>query len=408
MSRPPFLALFALTLSGCLSIPLRSDSADAEPVPDLVMSRPPHSFVRGLGMNSISEDGNTSLGWEKHYGVQLIRASDYSVIEKFYEEDRSQLKFERDVGETTGYIQGAGFFDNNTWYFGVVPNDKDETGKRRMARRIDIHIRSIQPPREIAKYSFPWSNHARLIANKNHFAYIDDGLWENFKSVGVLVDWRTEAHYPIDTVHNTRGLTFYKLTGSSRVLSTYPLKDIINSGVFLVDPFSQQKEQLERHIFLSPDERYGIDLGDGRCKLRKFPKREVAPLDDKQIVGYCSGSLPKKDAWKYPVAFLDDGKFFVIALKNSFRVYRMEPFQLEFEGKMASSILSVNLSKNGMLATSDNEGSVRVWDVMKKQIIGQHRFDALPSSILFSPNGDQLYVIDRNLNVFQLPKRGAD
>jgi hypothetical protein len=403
-------SLIAFVLLGCLSIPVGVDPAGVEPVPDLVMSRPPLLFDPGIGNASITEDGNTLLRWGEYNGVVLLRISDYSIAEKFYEKDKSQLKFEGDAGVPTGYIQGAGFFDNNMWYFGVLPRDKDGKGERHAVERIDIHIRSIQPSREIAKYSFPWNSHAALIANKNHFAFIADKLRENFKSDGVLVDWRTGAHYPINTEYDSRGVTLYKLTDSNRVLSTYRLKDRIDSGVLLVDPFSPQKERLERHVFFSPDERYGIDLGSGRCKLRKFTGREVAPLDDKQIVGYCSGSLPRIDAWDYPifpVEFSEDGKLFVIAVKNNFHVYRVEPFQLEFEGKMAGNILSVNLSKNGILATNDNEGFVRVWDVMKKKIIGQLRVSD-SSSILFSQNGDQLYVINSALNVFQIPKRGME
>jgi WD40 repeat protein len=423
MFRSPFLALLALALSGCLSIPVGSDPAAVEPVADLVTARTPHPLDESAGISSISEDGNTFLAWLEDNGVVLLRTSDYSIIEKFYERDRSQLRYERDTGTPTGYIQGAGFFDNNTWYFGVVPNDKNEKGERRTVERIDIHIRSIHPPHEIAKYSFPWWNQDQLVANKDHFAIISDKLIEKFKAEGILVDWRTGKHYPLNMPSHLFKSVFIgvikypniiKLTDSSRILAEN--FDGKKNQWYLFDPLNSQKELLERHLFLSPDERYGIDFGVGRCKLRKFPGRKVAPLNDKQIIGYCSGSLPKKDAWEYPVAFSGDGKFFVIAVKDSFRVYRMEPFQLELEGKAHGDIQAVKFSENGLLATSDEKGFIRVWDVMNKQIIGQRKFHLPgneekpypPAVMLFHPDGDRLFVAYHYLEAFQLPKRGAD
>ncbi|MCL2591186.1 MAG: hypothetical protein FWD67_10025, partial [Betaproteobacteria bacterium] len=159
------------------------------------------------------------------------------------------------------------------------------------------------------------------------------------------------------------------------------------------------------------------DMGGARCKLRKFPGREIAPLNDKEIVGYCSDKLSLfKDLEKYEVAFSPDGKYFVFAFEHNFRVYRVEPFQLELEGKTIGNILKIKLSENGMLATDDSKGFVRVWDIVEKRIVGQHRYydpgdkdsEASLVSMLFHPNGDKFYVIHDHLNVFQLPKRATE
>ncbi|MCL2591362.1 MAG: hypothetical protein FWD67_10945 [Betaproteobacteria bacterium] len=131
MFRPPLyaLTLIALLLSGCPSMPVEHDPIEAVSVPELEMVRLPYTLERLIGSIVISEDGNTFLGWGKYGGVVLFHQNDYSIIEKHYERDMSNLKHERDTGIPTGYIQNAGFFDNNTWFFGVVPDDKNEPRK---------------------------------------------------------------------------------------------------------------------------------------------------------------------------------------------------------------------------------------------------------------------------------------
>jgi len=240
------LPLVALLLSGCPSIPVEPDPIEAVSVPELEMVRPSYPLDTGVSFVSISEDGNTFLSWGKHDGVVLFRQSDYSIIERYYEEDKSQLKFEGDIGTPTGYIQNAGFFDNNTWYFDVTPY----IVKDPMANHIDIHIRSIQPPREIAKYSFSWVNNDKLIANKNHFVVIRQT--PSSHNAVTLVDWRTGAHHSITIPPflSEAGIMWSRrydnpltLTDNSRILA----KDSYKKGYywFFFDPFTQQKHLLD-------------------------------------------------------------------------------------------------------------------------------------------------------------------
>ena len=423
------LPLVALLLSGCPSMPVEPDTIEAISVPELEMVRPPYKFDRLITSFSISEDGNTFIGWGKHDGVILFRQSDYSIIEEYYDIDKSQLKYEGDDGRPTGHIHNAGFFNNNTWYFGVVPKKIDG----RIGEHIDIHIRSIQPPREIAKYSFSWGGGDKLIANKNHFVVIRESA---VNETVMLVDWRTGAHHSltippflyeavfIGVMRYPNPLT---LTDSSRILA----KDSYKKGYywFLFDPFTQQKRlfdpsteqkgKLERDAIISPSERYVIDLGESRCKLRKFPAHETVPLKDQEIIGFCSDKFSKIEEWEKPITFFSlDEKFFVIAFRRNIRVYRTEPFQLEFEGNTSGYIYKARLSENGLLATGDGKGFVRVWDIKAKKAVGQHRFfdpgneerDFSPS-LVFHPDGDRLFVAthrESDLYAFQLPKRGTE
>ncbi|MCL2591064.1 MAG: hypothetical protein FWD67_09385, partial [Betaproteobacteria bacterium] len=114
--------------------------------------------------------------------------------------------------------------------------------------------------------------------------------------------------------------------------------------------------------------------------------------------------------------FSPDEKFFVITFRRNIRVYRMEPFQLEFEGNAPGHIYEARLSENGLLATADGKGFVRVWDIKAKQAVGQHRFynlsdkeGAFSPTMIFHPDGDRLFVADySNMYVFRLPKRGTE
>jgi len=392
------------------------------------MVRSPYS-LDAIDSISISEDGNIFLGWGEYGGVVLFHQNDYSIIEKHYERDMSNLKYERDIGTATGYIQNAGFFDNNTWYFGVIPKTEDG----HIGEHIDIHIRSIQPSREIAKYSFSWSiSNDKLIVNKNHFVIIRDSVSDDTVT---LVDWRTGAHhsFTIPPYQYVSGFMWLRrfpnpltLTSHSRILA----KDIYKNGYYwfffdpftqqkhLLDPSTEQKGKLEKDTIISPSERYVIDLGESRCKLRKFPAHETVSLKDQEIIGYCSDKFSKIEEWEKPITFFSsDEKFFVFAFRHNVRVYRMEPFQLEFEGNTSDYIRDAKLSENGLLATGDKKGFLRVWDIRTKRAVGQYSFFD-PSdeekrfffpSLIFHPNGERLFVIAyRYLYDFQLPKRGAE
>ncbi|MCL2591267.1 MAG: WD40 repeat domain-containing protein, partial [Betaproteobacteria bacterium] len=284
----------------------------------------------------------------------------------------------------------------------------------------------------IAKYSFSWGGGDKLIANKNHFVVIRESA---VNETVMLVDWRTDAHHSIimppylyesGFMWSRRYDNPLTLVDSGRVLA----KDIYKNGYhwFLFDPFTQQKHlfdpstdqkgKLERDAIISPSERYVVDLGESRCKLRKFPAHETVHLKDQEIIGFCSDKFSKIGRWENLIAFFSpDEKFFVIAFRRNIRVYRTEPFQLEFEGNAPGKIWEAKLSENGLLATSNGKGFVRVWDIRTKQAVGQHRFfdpgneeREFSSSLIFHPDGNRLFVVagGNNLYAFQLPKRGTE
>jgi len=414
--------IFALPLiiSGCHFVPdtaendstLKLEMAYSAPLLKMVYSAP--LFEEKIDFLSISEDGSKFVAGSERDGVGLYNANDYLPIERYYESDKSQI-----LSTPTAYIRGVGFFDTNTWYFAANPNREQDT-----ERITNIHIRTIQPQTEIKQYSFP---NGQILLNKNHFAIFRGALKEQFNSESILVNWRTGAIYSFNIPANIFESGFgwvviydnsITLTESSRILA----QDIHDKTYhwFLLDPVTQEDRQmLKNYVFFSPDEHYGVDMGESRCKLREFSSRKIVPLQKQKIVGFCSEPFFKKDDKNRLITFSPDGKFFAVAFDREVRIYQVEPFKLVFRPKMFSHAGALTLTNDGLLATSDSRGYLRVWNYKTGQLIGQHHFsnpnDTSNSEIyfkpllIFHPDGKRLFFTSYDiLRVFQLPERETE
>ena len=326
----------------------------------------------------------------------MYRSSDYIQLERYYEYHEPTHEFIHDMVHTTG----VGYIDANTWYFTAVTTGRSGT-EGIIVDRTNIHIRSIQPSKEIAKYSFLGKQSVSI--NNDYVAF--SGPYTKYNN-GVLVKWRTGEEIPVDVVYPARNsLGHFELTRSNRVLSADWMDYVPNT--MLADPFNNKTEELDWYVTFSPDERYAIDFSERRCKLRKLSGKEVAPIQKQEIAGYCSERLTRKADEMYNkwVSFSPDGKSFVVATGRDVRVYRVEPFQLALEIRMPGQVVEAALSDDGWLAVSDKDKFLRLWDVATGNLAGQHQGTYL-DLLRFQPGGNKLMAAGSDgITVFALPER---
>ena len=391
--------LLPLLLAGCLSASVTSDAAEVEPVPQLEIIYAAKLFYESIDFLAFSEDGSTFSAGGVYDGVGLYWSSDYSQRGRYYERDITNRHCCNGHGMPTAEVTGVGYIDENTWYFSAIDHSEATD-----FYRTNIHIRSIQPPREIAQYSFPGSQ--RVAVNSRYVAF--SGLIEQFNHA-ILVNWRTGEKTPADVIPSLNIYSgheeHFELTRSNRVLSSAVYADAPNT--VLADPFNHKTEKLDWYVTLSPDERHAIDFSERRCKLRKFSGKAVAPIQKQEIAGYCSARLSRKademhNKW---VSFSPDGKSFVVAMDRDARVYRIEPFQLALEIRMPGQVVEAALSDDGWLAVSDRDDYFRLWDVATGNLAGQHHGTSL-HLLRFRPGANQLMAASGGgITVFALPER---
>ena len=156
--------LLPLLLAGCLSASVTSDAAEVEPVPELEIIYAAKLFDESIDFLAFSEDGRTFSAGGVYDGVGLYWSSDYSQQGRYYERDITNRHCCNGHGMPTADVTGVGYIDANTWYFSAIDHSKATD-----FYRTNIHIRSIQPPREIAQYSFPGSQ--RVAVNSRYVAF---------------------------------------------------------------------------------------------------------------------------------------------------------------------------------------------------------------------------------------------
>ena len=380
--------LVLLLFSGCLSVSV----ASSEAMPELEMVYSTDLFKAGVQFLSFSEDGNTFVAGGIFDGVGIFRADDYALLERYYERD--------DSSTPTAIIISTGHFDANTWYYTAtthIPSSKQSV----------THIRTIKPSQEVAQYEFEYGNEDLVAANRNYLAYSAK------RHNGTLIDRRTGEEYPIKTVDAFSGFSRFELTRSNRVLSAagWPSAE----KPMLDDPLHQQTQTLDGYVTFSPDEQYAVDLNGFRCKLLKLNGKKVVPLKKQKVVGHCSGLLFKTEK---VAKFSPDSKMFAVVADQNVRVYRVEPFQLLLERKMAASVItlvgsSIDLSDTGWLAVVDKRGFLYAWNATTTNLAGQYRLrdtgeEENPHfSVLLAiqPGGNKLLTNYNGLTVFSLPER---
>ena len=274
-----------------------------------------------------------------------------------------------------------GYIDNNTWYFAA-----EDWGGR---NPVIAHIRTIQPSKEIATYSFEMNGGDVLIANKNHIGYGEE-----------MVNWHDGRHYRVKTIHP---VCEYVMTRGSRVFTT---SFVWVSGYTLIDdPVNGKTELLEEEIKISPDERHAIVLRWKQCRLLQFPENKE--------IGTC-GRIPFfSKRGRHWFGFSPGGNLLVSWIDGKARVYQVEPFQLKSEFDMSgeASPRALTISDSGWIAAViqkeyDHENArLRAWDGLTGKLVGQYRTTA--EALAIQPNGNKLVAVNKRIMVFELPQRDA-
>jgi WD40 repeat protein len=396
------LYLLPLLLAGCPSAPVVPDPAEVGPVPQLDVAHSTDILAGVIRFLEFSEDGSTFAAGSSYSGVVLYKFDDYVLLEAHYERDKTNSS----RGESIADISAMGYIDANTWYFTAITTDRPSESDP-ILYYTNIHIRSIQPSKEIAKYSFEGRQDTAVIndyiALSGPYPEAENGIFDK----GIFVNWRTGTQMPVKIMLPARNyFEHFELTRSNRLLTTdrhTPPPDTV-----LADPLNNKTEELDWYVTFSPDERYAIDFSERRCKLRKFSGRDVAPIQKQEIAGYCSERLSRQaDKMRKEVSFSPDGKSFVVANGRDVRVYRVEPFQLALEIKMPGSVHALTLSDDDWLAVSDESDFFRVWDVGTGSLVGQNQGTFFILS-RFQPGGNKLMAVSGgSITVFALPERSA-
>jgi WD40 repeat protein len=381
-----------MLLAGCPSTPPIAE-AERKPIPELTIVGSVNLFSGGTDFFALSEDGSTFVAGNK-YSVGLYRASDYAPLERHYECEGETLAIS-DGGyscNTDAAIYDLGYIDANTWYF-----------IERILREADIrvHVRTIHPPREISVSTVdePRSN-IIASANRNYVAH-NNGL----------IDWRTGKRYPTKApVFRPREQIVPTLTPDNRIITYLGRKTMI------FDPLNDTMEvwkgatSLDQAILVTPDNRHAIGLStkNYKCTLWSWP--------EKKEIGHCSGRLRgifgKNSEYLEVLALSPNGKSFAVGVDNNVRVYRIEPFQLELETSTPGPVVALALS-DGLLATYDYKGFLRVWNIATGSLAGQHSFPGVgwanenKYNLAFQPNSNRLFLKRGGITVFEIPKRPA-
>ncbi|MDR1062973.1 MAG: hypothetical protein LBL48_03430 [Azoarcus sp.] len=109
---------------------------------------------------------------------------------------------------------------------------------------------------------------------------------------------------------------------------------------------------------------------------------------------------------KRVVAIAPDSKMFAMSINDKVRLYRIDPFRLEQTIIAPGNVVSLAFSDDGRLASGDNDGRIRIWDIASGKLIG--KLDKKPwqtFSLVFQPGGNML--VDRGRDFFELPPHPA-
>jgi WD40 repeat protein len=384
MLRSFIMGILAFALSGCLaSLPTASRSTP-EPVPTLKMAHSEETeyVIRFL---EFSEDGKFLAIAGNYDYVHLYNVRDYTPLEEFIL-PRKTITRRGQTSSLATELLGLGFIDANTWYF--VADGEEAL----------IHIRTIQPSREIFRHIVGGSSQ-RVVANENHVLIGDYGL----------INWRTGKNYSSSLSSTSPGPRSL-LTRSGYVLRA----SWYHNDVLIDKPENGISERWRpgfqvSSLRVTPDERYLITTGrKGACKLWRWP--------EKQEVASCGlGGLFRN---VYPaLALSPDGKRFAVSEGNTVRLYTIEPFRLELEVEMPGEIRAFAVTNDGKLAASGYENDngrkrLHVWDVAAGGLIGQFDFDPkdTPNVLLaFQPGSNRLAVAQSStVIILELPERAME
>jgi len=93
--------------------------------------------------------------------------------------------------------------------------------------------------------------------------------------------------------------------------------------------FWKEAVRLDGTIIVTPDNRraIGLSAANYKCTLWSWPERKEIGHCSERLRGIFGAYLDSPEA----LALSSDGKFFAIGVGNNVRVYRIEPFKLEYD-----------------------------------------------------------------------------
>jgi len=368
MKRSPLLSLCvgALLLSGCLHT-AASPQAAAQTL------TPVHTEELPMTAKFLEFSGN-GRSFIVAGAYRFVHLRDATTFEKLVALKSGGELSAPDRFDNVLATQGAGYIDDNTWYFATFGDN------------IAVSIREIEPPRELFKHNLVAVADRPVIVNKNHLAYVE-----------TLLNWHDGTSYPVDQAH--LGWLGYTLVGDSQVMTYNPF----SGHILFHDPVKQEKVVWDtgspiQNVIVSADARYALATSrQGKCGLWQLPEKEQ--------LGSCGrgGLGGKKWSWG---AFQRDSRAVAVAADNKIWVYATQPFKLLMKAAMPERVTGLALSE-GRLAAADNVGNIRAWDITENRLLGEHPGDPENgggSSVLaFQPGGSRLAVSQNNqLLVFEL------
>jgi hypothetical protein len=396
MKRAFLPCLFAL-LAALMGAPTFAASTEQN-IPELktVFSSEIMAPYRGIRELFFSEDGATFLFGSRHNGAILFRTSDFSVLEKYHVcGNQSACKDE-------ARLYGLGYIDANTWYIAAeawLYGENDPLGGP--DGKIIVRIRTIEPPQEVASYSFASysspSNaceegaiHGRKVfANKDHVA-----------CSGLMINWHTGEKYKVKNVAPLSGIV---MTKDSRVITCFVTD---NNYCMMDNPLTGESVSVDS--LDDPTDRYRVVRSWWSCTLVSVP--------DKKEIGSC-GTLPLFGDDNFHMAFSASQKLLAIVIADKARVFQTEPFKQLSEFPIFKKVGAIVISENAWVAADDGKGLLRVWDENGKAV-GQYAFGekkylydshlATPP-FAFQPGGNKLAVVQvSGVRVFELPAPSAE
>lgn len=320
----------ALLLCGCQSATTPfTGQADAP-----ALSGPWLSLDEGIDHVSMDESGHYIYARGHYFGAELYEAGSLKKLRKF--------KFQAPYG----IVNGGGFIDNNTLYWGY----KEVGGGE---RNTVAEIWRIKPNEKLFSYEFDNSADHPLVANKRYIAYPN-----------TLVDWRNGSA-PMHALHAHPGEAgFYLITESGRVFS----RNLLGKTLLLHDPKTNQRWYWATGLMpfeaaLTHSERHVIAIDDtGACKVWRMP--EIESLDR---CGWGTAFTQKRTR----LAVAPHAERFAVSVENRVRVYSLEPYALIHEFRLPDPVETMALTDEGRLAVADEKGHLSLWDSATGAALGQ-------------------------------------
>ncbi len=298
-------------------------------------------------------------------GQTLIAAGDCCFVNLHDAHTHEKLvalnKESSDEFEMFTPVIGAGFIDDNIWFFGF-----DIPGNSTVAS-----IRQIEPPHELFKKNFYDRGNSPVITNKDYVAYNRE-----------LLNWHDGTSYKVAEAHPA--MFGYTMAGESQIM-TY---NAFNGDVLVHDPVRQEKLfwntgfRISR-MALSTDAKYAAALSNhGKCVLWKLPEKER--LGSCGVGGLLDGKLTG-------AVFQRDSRALAVSVDDEIRVYATQPFKLLMKAAMPKPVTGLALSE-GRLAAGDNNGNIRVWNVAGHALLGEYVTPqpAMINKLAFQPGGTRL------------------